>query len=85
MIVTALVMGGILLVLIACFVRFYFHSRTVEWGDSETRKALLAVIITVGPFFGIRHKPPRVENSAVISPEGPDLTRPTNTGGDPPV
>ena len=38
--------------------------------DSDLREALVGLLLTVGPFFGVRYRPPRVENPAVTAPAG---------------
>ncbi len=41
--------------------------------DSALRDALIGVMVTVGPFFGVRYQPPRVEIPVVMSPAPDDL------------
>ena len=55
-----IVLSAVLVVMIAAFAWFYFYSRTLAWGDSETRKALLNLMVVVGPIFGshYRREPP---------------------------
>jgi hypothetical protein len=66
-----LVLSAVIVVMIAIFVWFYFYSRTLAWGQSDTRKALLNVMIVVGPIFGshYRREPPEVPS---VSAPGPD-------------
>jgi hypothetical protein len=41
--------------------------------DSDLRDAFVGLLMTVGPFFGIRYKPPRVEIPVVTTPAPEDL------------
>jgi hypothetical protein len=41
--------------------------------DSDLRDAFVGLLMTVGPFFGVRYKPPRVEIPVVMTPAGDDL------------
>ncbi len=61
--------------------------------DSALREALIGVLATVGPFFGVRYQPPRVEIPVVMSPAPDDLdpakagsadARHGSGGGEPP-
>lgn len=36
--------------------------------DSALRDAFVGVLMTVGPFFGVRYQPPRVEIPVVTTP-----------------
>jgi hypothetical protein len=81
-----IVLSAVLVVMIAVFAWFYFYSRTPAWGQSDTRKALLNVMVVVGPIFGshYRREPPEIpsvsapaaddedEPPARINPPGPD-------------
>ena len=40
--------------------------------DSALRDAFVGVLMTVGPFFGIRYQPPRVEIPVVTTPATED-------------
>ena len=66
-----IVLSAIIVVMIAIFAWFYFYSRTPAWGGSETRKALLNMMVVVGPIFGqhYRREPPETPS---ISAPGPD-------------
>ena len=57
-----IVLSAVLVVMIGAFAWFYFYSRTLAWGDSETRKALLNLMVVVGPIFGshYRREPPEL-------------------------
>jgi hypothetical protein len=41
--------------------------------DSALREAFVGILMTVGPFFGVRYRPPRVEIPVVTSPAPDDL------------
>ncbi|MHB8719180.1 MAG: hypothetical protein ACYDAC_09875 [Candidatus Dormibacteria bacterium] len=41
--------------------------------DSSLRDAFVGVLMTVGPFFGVRYQPPRVEVPVAATPAGDDL------------
>ena len=66
-----LVLTAVIVVMILVFGWFYFYSRTPAWGQSDTRKALLNMMVVVGPIFGqhYRREPPEVPS---ISAPGPD-------------
>jgi hypothetical protein len=66
-----LVLSAVILVMIVIFAWFYFYSRTPAWGQSDTRKALLNMMVVVGPIFGqhYRREPPEIPS---ISAPGPD-------------
>jgi hypothetical protein len=40
--------------------------------DSALRDAFVGVLMTVGPFFGVRYQPPRVEIPVVTTPATED-------------
>jgi hypothetical protein len=43
-------------------------------GDpSALRDAFVGILMTVGPFFGVRYQPPRVEVPVVMAPAPDDL------------
>ena len=66
-----IVLSAVLVVMIVVFAWFYFYSRTPAWGQSDTRKALLNMMVVVGPIFGnhYRREPPEVPS---VSAPGPD-------------
>lgn len=41
--------------------------------DNPLRDAALGILMTVGPFFGIRYRPPQVEVPVAATPADPDL------------
>lgn len=75
--VAVIVMAAVLAVMVALFLWFYFYSRTLAWGDSETRKAVLRVLMVVGPIFGMHYRAPRPEPPTISTPGGtPEPTVP---------
>ena len=42
-------------------------------GDSPLRDAFVGILMTVGPFFGVRYRPPRVEVPVAATPAEPDV------------
>jgi hypothetical protein len=41
--------------------------------DSDLRDAFVGLLMTVGPFFGVRYQPPHVDIPVVMPPAGDDL------------
>ncbi|MGH7723446.1 MAG: hypothetical protein ACRENL_11565 [Candidatus Dormibacteria bacterium] len=41
--------------------------------DSDLRDAFIGILMTVGPFFGVRYRPPRVEVPVAAAPAPEDL------------
>ncbi|HAW10668.1 MAG: hypothetical protein ABSC16_10215 [Candidatus Dormibacteria bacterium] len=73
-----IVLGAILLALVVAFILFYRHSRTPEWGDSEFRRSMLAMMVAIAPLWGMRYKEPHHELPTVSAPgseQGPLPTR----------
>jgi hypothetical protein len=67
----ALIMGVLLLLAVLVLVLFYRRSVTPEWGTSETRKAVLNVLLAVGPVLGMYYKRPRPPVPTIMAP-GPE-------------
>jgi hypothetical protein len=57
-----IVVSAVVVVMIAVFAWFYMYSRTTAWGQSDTRKALLNMMVVIGPIFGnhYRREPPEI-------------------------
>lgn len=59
--------------------------------DSDLKDAFVGILMSVGPFFGVRYKPPRVEIPVVTTPASDDLdpatapARPGDDSGDAPA
>ncbi len=52
----------------------YWRARATDCGArSDLREAFVGVLMTVGPFFGVRYQPPRVEIPVVTTPASDDL------------
>ena len=66
--VAILVLSAVLAILVIAFLWFYFYSRTLTWGQSETRQAFLRVMVVIGPMFGVRYKEPRPEPPTIATP-----------------
>jgi hypothetical protein len=67
-----IVLTAVLVVMIGAFAWFYFYSRTLAWGDSETRKALLNLMVVVGPIFGSHYRREPPEPPSVSAPAADD-------------
>jgi hypothetical protein len=63
-------MAVVLGVLVVAFFSFYLYSRTPAWGQSETRKAMLRVLVVIGPIFGMHYREPRPEIPTISTPGG---------------
>lgn len=80
------VMALVLALLVAAFLWFYFYSRTLAWGESETRRAMLRMMVVIGPIFGMRYKEPRPEPPTISAPardpepQVPGVTVPPDDG-----
>jgi hypothetical protein len=66
-----IIVSAVFVLMVVAFAWFYFYSRTTAWGQSDTRKALLNVMIVVGPIFRnhYRREPPELPS---VSAPGPD-------------
>jgi len=52
----------------------YWRARATACGaQSDLREAFVGVLMTVGPFFGVRYQPPRVEIPVVTTPASDHL------------
>jgi hypothetical protein len=71
-----IVISAVFVLMVAVFAWFYFYSRTLAWGQSDTRKALLNMMIVVGPIFGnhYRREPPEVPSVSAPAPDDADDT-----------
>ncbi len=67
-----IVLSAVLVVMIVAFAWFYFYSRTLAWGDLETRKALLNLMVVVGPIFGSHYRREPPEPPSVSAPAADD-------------
>jgi hypothetical protein len=67
-----IILSAVVLVMIAVFTWFYFYSRTIAWGQSETRKALLNMMVVVGPLFGMHYRRDPPEPPSISAPGADD-------------
>jgi drug/metabolite transporter (DMT)-like permease len=67
-----IVLSAIVVVMLAGFLWFYMYSRTLAWGQSDTRKALLNMMIVVGPIFGMHYKKEPPEPTSISAPAQDD-------------
>jgi len=65
-----IVLGAVLLALIICLAWFYRYSRTEAFRKGELRRATFEFLVIIGPFFGVRVKPPEPEPTSVSMPKG---------------
>jgi len=65
-----IILSLVLVTMLLAFLWFYSYSRTPEWGDSETRKAVLRMLIVIGPIFGMHYRAPRPEPPTISAPGG---------------
>ena len=85
--IALVVMASVFGVLLIAFLWFYFYSRTLAWGESETRQAVLRMLVVVGPIFGWHYRRPRPEPPTISAPEGdtkpvvPGVILPPEDGG----
>jgi len=63
-----IVLSAIVVVMLAVFVWFYVYSRTPAWGQSDTRKAMLNMMVVVGPIFGMHYKKEPPEPTSISAP-----------------
>lgn len=66
--VAIIVLSAVFAILVIAFVWFFFYSRTLAWGESETRQAILRAMVVIGPMFGVRYKEPRPEPPTIATP-----------------
>jgi len=64
------VMSAVLVALIAGVVWFRRYSRTEAFRHGDLRRATFEFLVIIGPFFGVRVKPPEPEPPAVLTPKG---------------
>ena len=69
---TIIALSVVFVGLLSAFLVFYWYSRTPAWGDSETRKAFLRMLVVVGPIFGMHYEKPQPERPTIAAPKLPD-------------
>jgi uncharacterized membrane protein len=67
-----IVLSAVVVVMLAVFFWFYMYSRTLAWGQSDTRKALLNLMIVVGPIFGMHYRKDPPEPTSISAPAEDD-------------
>lgn len=66
----AIVLGVAFVVLLLGLIAFVRYSRSDAWRRGEVRRATFELLLVIGPFFGVRVKPPEPEPPAVLTPAG---------------
>ena len=66
----AIVLGAVFVALLVGLGMFYRYSHTEAWRRGELRKATFELLVVIGPFFGVRVKPPEPEPTAIATPKG---------------
>jgi hypothetical protein len=85
-VIGVIVLSAVVVVMVVAFLWFYLYSRTLAWGQSDTRKALLNMMIVVGPIFGMHYRKDPPEPTSISAPnaddehEGPTLIMPPRPG-----
>jgi hypothetical protein len=73
-VVKAIVVGAVVVLVIAVVVVSHRRGRANEGrADSDLRDAFVGILMTVGPFFGVRYQPPHVEIPVVTTPASDEL------------
>jgi drug/metabolite transporter (DMT)-like permease len=67
-----IVLSAVVVVMLGVFLWFYLYSRTPAWGQSDTRKAMLNMMIVVGPIFGMHYKKEPPEPTSISAPAQDD-------------
>jgi hypothetical protein len=65
------VLLAVVAVLLAGFVLFFLYSRTPAWRSSDTKMAMMNLLVVIGPMFGMHVDMPPPERPAVMG-SGPD-------------
>lgn len=77
-----IVLSAVIVAMLVGFFWFYLYSRTPAWGQSDTRKAMLNMMIVVGPIFGMHYRKEPPEPTSISAPgadkdeDGPALIVP---------
>ena len=66
------VLSAVVVTMLVVFFWFYIYSRTPAWGQSDTRKAMLNMMIVVGPIFGMHYKKEPPEPTSISAPAQDD-------------
>ncbi|MGA7987534.1 MAG: hypothetical protein WCB51_03950 [Candidatus Dormiibacterota bacterium] len=73
-----IVLSVVIVAMLVGFLWFYMYSRTLAWGESDTRKALLNMMIVVGPIFGMHYKKEPPEPTSISAPAQDDDDMPVH-------
>jgi hypothetical protein len=64
-----IVLSAVVVAMVVVFFWFYMYSRTPAWGQSDTRKAMLNMMIVVGPIFGMHYRKDPPEPTSISAPD----------------
>jgi len=64
------ILSAVLLALVGLVLWFRRYARTEAFRRGELRRATFEFLVIIGPFFGVRVKPPEPEPPAVLTPKG---------------
>jgi hypothetical protein len=67
-----IVLSAVVVAMVVVFFWFYMYSRTPAWGQSDTRKAMLNMMIVVGPIFGMHYRKDPPEPTSISAPGADD-------------
>ena len=67
-----IVLSAVVVAMLVVFFWFYLYSRTPAWGQSDPRKAMLNMMIVVGPIFGMHYKKEPPEPTSISAPAQDD-------------
>jgi hypothetical protein len=67
-----IVLSAVVVAMLVVFFWFYMYSRTPAWGQSDTRKAMLNMMIVVGPIFGMHYRKEPPEPTSISAPAKDD-------------
>jgi hypothetical protein len=70
--ISVIVLSAVVVAMLVVFFWFYLYSRTPAWGQSDTRKAMLNMMIVVGPIFGMHYKKEPPEPTSISAPAQDD-------------
>jgi hypothetical protein len=69
----ALGTAAVVIVTVVVLLRHWRDASMSHGADSDLRDAFVGILMTVGPFFGVRYQPPRVEIPVVTTPASDEL------------
>ena len=71
----ALGTAAVVIVTVVVLLHHWRDASMSHGADSDLRDAFVGILMTVGPFFGVRYQPPRVEIPVVTTPASDELDR----------